>query len=174
MVLFAGAELNRLGRRVRDVERTEHPVPERQVDTEVLVEVSGRVTVVNLVLRRAVQHMFDHGPERQPDMAVTQIGRQGIEDQDHVGHAEQGVPADLPAAGVPEDTGKGAEEDGVTQFFDHFFHKVNPACRRWHQDGRGVMDFVERPQIPGMKGAMAPVMDEVLHQKHAEPVEQGQ
>ncbi|MCY1173697.1 hypothetical protein D9M73_138640 [compost metagenome] len=36
------------------------------------------------------------------------------------------------------------------------------------------MDFMECPQIAGMKGAMAPVMAEILDQKNAQPIEQGQ
>ncbi|KPH02292.1 hypothetical protein AEQ67_02360 [Pseudomonas sp. RIT-PI-q] len=36
------------------------------------------------------------------------------------------------------------------------------------------MDFVERPEIPGMKGAVGPVMDEVLDNKHTQAVEQAE
>ncbi|MNY25931.1 hypothetical protein D3C86_1597450 [compost metagenome] len=37
-----------------------------------------------------------------------------------------------------------------------------------------MMDFVEGPQIPRMESAMAPVMAEILDQKYAQPIEQGQ
>jgi len=58
-------------------------------------------------------------------MAVAQVGRQGVEDEHYVSHAEQRVAADLPATGVPEETGEGAEEDDVEQPFDDFLQEVH-------------------------------------------------
>ncbi|MOA31444.1 hypothetical protein D3C78_1526030 [compost metagenome] len=106
---------------------------------------SGRIAVVNLVLGRAVQHMLDYWTERKPHMAVTQVCRQSIEDEHQIGHAEQGITADFPTTGVPEDTCVEAEANGGGQFLDDLFHEVNPARRRRHQDGRRMMDLVERP-----------------------------
>jgi hypothetical protein len=45
-------------------------------------------------------------------MAVAQIAPQPIEDEHQIGHAEQGIGADLSATGVPEDPGIGAEAEG--------------------------------------------------------------
>ena len=75
------------------------------------------VTVVDLVLSRTVEHMFDERPERQPDMTVPQIGSQAIEDQHDIRHAKQGVATHFAATGVPEDTGKGAEADDLVSRF---------------------------------------------------------
>ncbi|MCY1364507.1 hypothetical protein D9M69_513120 [compost metagenome] len=107
-------------------------------------------------------------------MAVTQVGRQAIEDEHHVSHAKQGITADFPTTGVPEDPGKCADADDIRELFDHLFQKVHAAGRRRHQHGRRMMDFVEGPQIPRMESAMAPVMAEILDQKYAQPIEQGQ
>jgi len=62
-IRLAGAEANNLGRRLGHIERAEHPVPQRQVDPEIPVEVPRRITVVNLVLRRAVDDVFGNRAE---------------------------------------------------------------------------------------------------------------
>ena len=129
---------------------------------------------MNLVLGRAVQHMFEHRAERQPDMTVTQVSHQPVEDEHQPGHAEQSIAADLAAAGVPEDAGIGADADDRREFFDNLFHEMNPAGGRWNQHRRRMMDFVECPQPSGMEGAVRPVGHEVFHQENAQPVEQGQ
>lgn len=172
IISLPGAELDALRRWAGDVERAEHPVPERQVDREVLVEVPGRIAVVDLVLGRAVQHVLDHRPERQPDMAMPQIGGQRIEDEDQIGHAEQRVTADFPAAGVPEDTGIGPEGDGPGQLPSELLHEVHAAGRRRHQHRRRVVHLVERPQPAGMEGPVDPVILEVPHHEYPQPIEQ--
>lgn len=132
------------------------------------------VTVMDLVLGRAVQHMFQLRAERQPDMAMPQVGRQAVEDEHQVGHAEQGVAADFTAAEVPEASGVEADANACAQFLDDLFHEMHPARCRRHQHGRRMMDFVKGPEPAGVKGPVRPVMDEVLEQEHPQPVEQGQ
>lgn len=142
----AEAQCFRLGR--GDVERPEQPVPQGQVDAEVAVVVLGGVAVVNLVLGRTVQHVLHHWPERQPHMAVTQICRQGIEDENQIRHAEQRVATDLPATGVPEDSGIGTDADEGRELFDDLLHEMHPTGRRRHQHRCRMMDFVKGPQPP--------------------------
>ena len=174
VIALPGAELDAFRCPAGDVERAEHPVPERQVDREVLVEVPGRIAVVDLVLGRAVQHMLHHRPERQPHMAVPQVHRQRIEDEDQVGHAEQRVAADLPTAGVPEGAGIGTQGDDPGQLPGELLHEVNAAGRRWHQHRRRVMHLVEGPQPAGVEGPVHPVVLEIAHQENPKPIEQGE
>jgi len=117
---------------------------------------------MNLVLRRAVQHMLDYRSERKPDMTVPQVCRQRIEDEHHVGHTKQCVAADLPATGIPEDTGEGADENDVNQPPDYYLAEMHATGRHRNQHRRRMMNLVKRPQITGMKGTMYPVMNAVL------------
>ena len=127
---------------------------------------------MDLVLGRAVQHMFDQRPEREPYVAVTQVRRQTVEDEHHVGHAEQRVTADFPATGVPNDAGIEADDDCGREFFQDLFHEMHPAGGGGYEDTRRMMDFVESPEPSGVKGAMGPVIDEILQQEYAQAVEQ--
>ncbi|MNY76446.1 hypothetical protein D3C86_2160270 [compost metagenome] len=63
MILLTSAEADCFRGRPGDIERAEHPVPQRQVDTEVLVEMPRRIAVVNLMLRGTAQHPLDQRPE---------------------------------------------------------------------------------------------------------------
>lgn len=62
----------------RDVERPEHPVPQRKHRPVILVEMLGRGAVVDLVLRRADENMFQRGAKRNPQMRMAQIRQHEI------------------------------------------------------------------------------------------------
>ncbi|MNF89527.1 hypothetical protein D3C84_720560 [compost metagenome] len=110
--------------------------------------------------------MFQHRAKGQPDLGMTQVGRQAIEDEHQVRHAEQCVAADLTATGIPEATREEAQAGGDAELLDDLLHKMHPTRGGRHQHGRRVMHLVKRPEPARMKRPVRPVVDEILHQEH--------
>ena len=57
----------------RHVERAEHPIPDGETASEILVEVNRIVGVVDLMMRRAQQDPAGDAGERDPQMCVLEV-----------------------------------------------------------------------------------------------------
>src|SRR5262249_10290018 len=74
--------------RLRHIERSAERVPEREDESHVLVEMTGRTAVVDLVLGRTEEEMTEPGWVGQPDVTVPEVEAEDVpSEQEHV-HAK--------------------------------------------------------------------------------------
>lgn len=130
--------------------------------------------MVDLVLGRAVEDMFEPRAKREPDMGVAQVGSQGVEQQHQVAHPEQGIGAHGAATQPVEGAGVEGKTAPLGQHLAQLLHQMDAARCRRHHDGRAVVYLVKLPEPATVEGAVQPVMHQIADEKDAQTVEHHQ